>query len=44
MLAFEGDSKVLWFDGNYTEYEEDHKRRTGSADLVPSRVRYKKLA
>jgi ATP-binding cassette ChvD family protein len=44
MLAFEGDSKVLWFDGNYTEYEEDHKKRTGSADLVPSRIRYKKLA
>ncbi|MEX1236866.1 MAG: ATP-binding cassette domain-containing protein, partial [Pseudomonadales bacterium] len=44
MLAFEGDSNVVWFDGNYSEYAEDHKKRTGAADLVPSRIRYKKLA
>ncbi|MCA6073959.1 energy-dependent translational throttle protein EttA [Fulvivirga sedimenti] len=42
ILAFEGDSQVKWFDGNFTEYEEDRKARLG--DLVPKRIRYKKLA
>ena len=39
MLAFEGDSHVEWFAGNYTEYEADRKRRLGDAD--PTRVKYK---
>lgn len=42
MLAFEGDSKAVWFDGNYSEYEEDHKKRMG--DKGPTRMKYKKLA
>ncbi len=42
ILAFEGESQVKWFDGNFTEYEEDRKARLG--DLVPKRIRYKKLA
>ncbi|MCB1693063.1 MAG: energy-dependent translational throttle protein EttA [Pseudomonadales bacterium] len=44
MLAFEGDSKVVWFDGNYTEYEEDRRKRLGESELLPTRMRYKKLA
>ncbi|MEM1010264.1 MAG: energy-dependent translational throttle protein EttA, partial [Myxococcota bacterium] len=40
-LAFEGDSQVFWYEGNYTEYEEDKKRRLG--DIAPKRIRYKKL-
>lgn len=42
MLAFEGDSKVVWFEGNYSEYEENYKRRV--ADTTPVRIKYKKLA
>ena len=41
MLAFEGDSKVVWFEGNYQEYERDRKRRLG--DVGPTRIKYKKL-
>ena len=41
MLAFEGDSKVVWFAGNYSEYEEDYKRRHG--DSGPQRIRYRRL-
>ena len=44
ILAFEGDSHVEWFDGNYSEYEEDLKRRTGSKELIPHRLKHKKLA
>lgn len=44
MLAFEGDSKVVWFDGNYSEYEEDHRKRTGDSALTPTRMKYRKLA
>ena len=44
ILAFEGDSHVEFFAGNYSEYEEDHKKRTGDKDVTPTRVRYKKLA
>ena len=44
MLAFEGDSQVTWFDGNYSEYEGDHKKRMGDKGITPTRVRYKKLA
>lgn len=42
ILAFEGDSKAVWFEGNYTEYEEDHRKRAGN--IIPSRLSYKKLA
>ncbi len=44
MLAFEGNSEVVWFDGNYSEYEEDFRKRAGDAALQPHKVRYKKLA
>lgn len=43
ILAFEGDSQVTWFSGNYSEYEEDRKRRLGSEADRPHRIRYKKL-
>lgn len=42
ILAFEGDSQVYWFEGNYTEYEENRKKRLG--DTGPKRIRYKKIA
>ena len=43
MLAFEGDSHVEWFEGNYEEYEEDKKRRLGAAAAQPHRLKFKKL-
>ena len=43
MLAFEGDSSVTWFEGNYSEYEQDLKRRIGDDALNPKRVKYKKI-
>lgn len=43
ILAFEGDSEVVWFEGNYQEYEEDRKRRLGADAETPHRIRYKKL-
>ena len=43
MLAFEGDSHVEWFEGNYEEYEADKKRRLGSDAAQPHRVKFKKL-
>ena len=43
ILAFEGDSKVIWFDGNYTEYEADKKARLGEAAAQPHRIKYRKL-
>jgi sulfate-transporting ATPase len=43
IMAFEGDSKVVFFEGNYQDYEEDKKRRLGADALTPKRVRYKKL-
>jgi energy-dependent translational throttle protein EttA len=43
MLAFEGDSQVTWFEGNYQEYVEDYKRRKGEDALQPHRIRYKPL-
>ncbi|MDK2778417.1 MAG: energy-dependent translational throttle protein EttA [Pseudomonadota bacterium] len=43
ILAYEGDSKVTFFEGNYTEYEEDRKKRLG-ADAAPKRMKYKRLA
>jgi len=44
ILAFEGDSKVVWFSGNYSEYEEDRKRRLGSDAERPHRIKYKRLS
>ncbi|WP_156495199.1 ATP-binding cassette domain-containing protein, partial [Oleiphilus sp. HI0128] len=44
ILAYEGDSEVVWFEGNYTEYEEDFKARKGEQAKTPTRVNYKKLA
>ncbi len=44
ILAFEGDSQVIWFDGNYSEYEQDRKRRVGAAADQPHRIKYKRLA
>ena len=44
MLAFEGDSHVEWFAGNFSDYEEDHKKRLGADANEPKRIRYKKLA
>jgi len=43
ILAFEGDSQVTWFEGNYSDYEEDRKRRLGDEALNPHRIKYKKL-
>ncbi|MFP5458455.1 MAG: energy-dependent translational throttle protein EttA [Bacteriovoracia bacterium] len=43
ILAFEGDSEVVWFDGNFSDYHEDLRRRKGAKADVPSRVTYKKL-
>ena len=44
ILAFEGDSQVVWFEGNYADYEEDRKRRLGDEAAQPHRIKYKKLA
>jgi energy-dependent translational throttle protein EttA len=43
MLAFEGDSQVVWFEGNYQEYEADRHRRLGAAADQPHRIKYRKL-
>ena len=43
MLAFEGESKVVWFDGNYSEYEADRKARLGAAAERPHRIKYRQL-
>ncbi|HKD52820.1 MAG TPA: energy-dependent translational throttle protein EttA [Steroidobacteraceae bacterium] len=43
ILAFEGDSQVVWFEGNYQEYVEDFKRRRGEDAAQPHRIRYKPL-
>lgn len=43
ILAFEGDSRVTWFDGNFSEYEEDKRRRLGADALQPHRIRYRQL-
>ena len=44
ILAFEGDSHVEWFEGNYEDYEEDRKRRLGEKAAVPTRIKYKRFA
>ena len=41
ILAFEGDSQVVWFEGNFSDYEENKKKRLG--DVMPKRIRYKNL-
>src|SRR5690606_34536219 len=43
ILAFEGDSQVVWFEGNYADYEADRKRRLGDDAAQPRRIRYKRL-
>ncbi|MBW3564786.1 MAG: energy-dependent translational throttle protein EttA [Acidobacteria bacterium] len=43
ILAFEGDSRVVWFDGSYSEYEADRKERLGTDAAVPHRIRYRQL-
>jgi sulfate-transporting ATPase len=43
ILAFEGDSRVVWFDGNYSEYEEDKRKRLGAEADQPHRIRYRQL-
>ena len=43
ILAFEGDSKVVWFEGNYSEYEADRKARLGAAAEQPHRIKYRQL-
>jgi ATP-binding cassette ChvD family protein len=43
MLAFEGDSQVVWFEGNYQDYEADRRRRLGAEADQPHRIKYKKL-
>jgi len=43
ILAFEGDSKVVWFEGNYSDYEVDRKKRLGKEADQPHRIRYRKL-
>jgi ATPase subunit of ABC transporter with duplicated ATPase domains len=43
MLAFEGDSRVVWFEGNYQEYEDDRRRRLGDEAAQPHRLKYRKL-
>ena len=44
MLAFEGDSHVEWFEGNFQDYEEDKKRRLGIDSIIPHRIKYKKFS
>jgi ATPase subunit of ABC transporter with duplicated ATPase domains len=43
ILAFEGDSKVFWFEGNYSDYEADRKARLGTAAETPHRIKYRQL-
>jgi ATP-binding cassette ChvD family protein len=44
MLAFEGDSQVTWFEGNYSAYAEDREKRLGKENLDPHRIKFKKIA
>jgi ATPase subunit of ABC transporter with duplicated ATPase domains len=43
IIAFEGDSRVVWFEGNYEDYEADRRRRLGSEADQPHRIKYKPL-
>jgi ATPase subunit of ABC transporter with duplicated ATPase domains len=44
ILAFEGDSHVEWFEGNFQDYEQDKMRRHGTDSLIPHRIKYKKFS
>jgi ATP-binding cassette ChvD family protein len=44
ILAFEGDSRVEWFEGNYQDYEKDKMRRLGTDSIIPQRIKYKKFS
>jgi len=44
ILAFEGDSRVEWFEGNFQDYEKDKMRRLGTDSIIPQRIKYKKFA
>jgi len=44
ILAFEGDSQVTWFEGNYQQYEADRKKRLGTDELFPRRIKYRKFS
>jgi ATP-binding cassette ChvD family protein len=44
ILAYEGDSHVEWFEGNFADYEEDKKRRLGTDSIIPHRLKYKKFS
>jgi hypothetical protein len=44
MLAFEGDSHVEWFEGNFSDYEADLKRRKGADAAQPHRIKYKPIS
>ena len=44
ILAFEGESKVEWFEGNYADYEEDKKKRLGTENIQPKAIKYKKIS
>jgi ATPase subunit of ABC transporter with duplicated ATPase domains len=44
ILAFEGDSQAVWFEGNYEDYEADRRRRLGAEADQPHRIKYKRLA
>ena len=44
IMAFEGDSRAVWFEGNYSEYEADKKARLGDDALIPKRIRYRQLS
>jgi ATPase subunit of ABC transporter with duplicated ATPase domains len=44
ILAFEGDSHVEWFEGNYQDYEKDKMRRLGIESIIPQRIKYKKFS
>ena len=44
ILAFEGNSKVVWFEGNFSDYEKNKKERLGSAADIPHRIKYKKMS
>ena len=44
ILSFEGEAHVEWFEGNFEDYEEDKKRRLGTAAMQPKRIKHKKFA
>ena len=44
ILAFEGDSHVEWFEGNFSDYEADKMRRLGADSLMPKKIKYKKFS